>query len=228
MSDLLRVGVMASGGGSNLQSLIDACEAGKVPATIAVVLSNKADAYALERARRHSIPALHLPVGKTGTPAWEQADAQQVQALRDHGVGLVCLAGYMRISGPALLGAFPRAVMNIHPALLPAFPGVHVQAMAADYGVKLAGTTVHFADAEFDTGPIIIQAAVRACAGDDGDTLGQRILEQEHRIYPQAVKWFAEGRLQTEGRIVRLAGPFAEPAPEQPGVLVSPALEAGF
>lgn len=204
MPEILKVGVMASGGGTNLQSIIDACQSGKFPAEVVVVISDKADAFALERARRYNIAAVHIPVGKTGTAAWEQADVAQVEVLHEHGVQLVCLAGYMRINGPALLAAFPRAVMNIHPALLPAFPGVHVQAKAADYGVKIAGTTVHFADAEFDTGPIIIQAAVPVLDGDTGDELGTRILEQEHRIYPQAIKWFAEGRLQIEGRKVRV------------------------
>lgn len=195
---------MASGGGTDLQSIIDACESGKVPARVVVVISDRAEAFALERARRYSIPAIHLPVGKTGTPAWDEADLRQVELMCEYGVQLVCLAGYMRINGPALLEAFPNAVMNIHPALLPSFPGVGVQAMAVDHGVKIAGATVHFADAEFDTGPIIIQAAVPVLDGDDGDTLGARILEQEHRIYPQAIKWFAEGRLQVEGRRVRV------------------------
>lgn len=204
MTDLLRIGVFASGGGTDLQSIIDACESGKVPARVVVVISDREDAFALERARRYGIPALYLSVGKTGTPAWEEADRKQVAALREHGVQLVCLAGYMRITGPALLEAFPRAVMNIHPALLPAFPGVGVQQMAVDYGVKTAGATVHFADAEFDTGPIIIQAVVPVLDTDTADDLAARILEQEHRIYPQAIKWFAEGRLQVEGRKVRL------------------------
>ncbi|MHB8997867.1 MAG: phosphoribosylglycinamide formyltransferase [Armatimonadota bacterium] len=204
MTELLKLGVMASGGGTNLQSIIDACQSGKCPAEVVVVLSDREDAFALERARRYGIPAVHIPVGKTGSQAWEEAERQQVEALQDHGVQLVCLAGYMRINGPILLKAFERAVLNIHPALLPAFPGVHVQTKAADHGVKIAGTTVHFADPEFDTGPIIIQAAVPAFEGDDGDSLGLRILEQEHRIYPQAIKWFAEGRLQIEGRKVRV------------------------
>jgi len=227
VSELLRVGVMASGGGSNLQSIIDACEAGKVPATVAVVMSNKADAYALERARTHGVPAVHLPVAKTGTPEWLEADAQLVAAFQEHDVQLVCMAGYMRKIGPRLLAAFPQAIMNIHPALLPAFPGVEVQWDAVAYGVKIAGATVHFADPEFDSGPIVIQAAVPVCEGDDGGELAHRILEQEHRIYPQAIKWFAEGRLRIEGRVVRLEGPYHELAPEQAGVVVSPRLEEG-
>jgi len=219
---------MASGGGTDLQSIVDACRDSRVPATVAVVISNKADAYALERARQQNIPAVHISVGKTGSPAWEEADARQVEVLRAHGVQLVCLAGYMRVNGPALLAAFPRAGMNIHPALLPSFPGVHVQAMAVEHGVKIAGTTVHFADPEFDTGPIIIQAAVPVLDGDDADDLAARILEQEHRIYPQAVKWFAQGRLQVEGRRVRLLDPDPDAPPQIPGVIVSPPLEAGF
>jgi phosphoribosylglycinamide formyltransferase-1 len=228
VSDLLRIGVMASGGGTDLQSIIDACEAGKIPATVAVVMSNKGDAYALERARRHGVPALHIPVGKTGTPEWLAADARLVEGLREHGVGLVCMAGYMRKIGPRLLAAFPGAIMNIHPGLLPAFPGVEVQWDAVAYGVKIAGATVHFADPEFDSGAIIIQAAVPVRDEDDGAALAQRILAQEHRIYPQAIKWFAEGRLQVEGRTVKLLGPYAKPAPEQPGVIISPPLEAGL
>ena len=228
MSDLLRVGVMASGGGTDLQSIIDACEAGLVPATVAVVISNKADAYALERARRHGIPAVHIPVGKTGSEAWEQADIRQVEVLRQHGVQLVCMAGYMRKIGPALLSAYAQAIMNIHPSLLPSFPGVEVQWDAVAYGVKIAGATVHFADAEFDRGPIIIQAAVPVNDGDDGQAVADRILEQEHRIYPQAIKWFAEGRLVLDGRIVRLVGSTSSPATPTPGVIISPPLEAGF
>lgn len=202
MSAPLRVGVMVSGGGTNLQSLIDACEAGRTGAQIVVVTSNRASAFGLERARNHGIPTAHIPVGKTGSPEWEAADARQVEVLREHGVQLVCLAGYMRMIGPRLLAAFPGAVMNIHPALLPAFPGVEVQWTAADYGVRIAGCTVHFADAEFDQGPIIIQAAVPVMPGDSGDDVAHRILEQEHRIYPQALKWFAEGRLSVVGRQV--------------------------
>ena len=228
MSERLKIGVMASGSGTDLQSIIDACAAGKVPAAVALVISNKPDAYALERARQHNIPAICIPVGKTGSPEWEDADARQVEAFREHGVQLVCMAGYMRKIGPRLLAAFPGAIMNIHPALLPAFPGVEVQWDAVAYGVKIAGATVHFADAEFDRGPIVIQAAVVVQDDDDGQALAQRILAQEHRIYPQAVKWFAEGRLQVEGRKVRLLDPQPGGPPQIPGVIISPPLEEGF
>lgn len=232
MTEVLRLGVMASGRGSDLQSIIDGCQSGRVPADVVVVISDQAEAFALERARRYGIPAVHVPVPRTGSPGWEAADEQIVRTLRAHGVGLVCMAGYMRKVGPGLLAAYPEAVMNIHPALLPSFPGVGVQQAAADYGVKLAGATVHFADAEFDRGPIIIQAAVPVLDGDGGAELGERILQQEHRIYPQAIKWFAEGRLQIEGRKVRvldlnLASPGV--CPGAAGVvLISPPLDADF
>jgi phosphoribosylglycinamide formyltransferase 1 len=232
MPELLRVGVMASGRGSDLQSIIDACQSGKVRAEVVVVISDRADAFALERARRYGLAAVHLPVGRTGSADWEEADRRQVELFSRHGVQLVCLAGYMRIIGPALLAAYPRAIMNIHPALLPAFPGVGVQAQAAAHGVKIAGCTVHFADPQFDAGPIIIQAAVPVLDGDTGEELGARILEQEHRLYPQAIKWFAEGRLQVEGRKVRVLDLNADRpnlnhgAPGQ--VIINPPLEADF
>lgn len=222
MTDLLRVGVMASGNGSDLQSIIDACESGQVPAQVVVVVSNRASAFALQRAKKHGIAGVHIPVGPTGSPQWEAADARQVEVFREQGVGLVAMAGYMRKIGPRLLAAYPDALMNIHPGLLPAFPGVEVQWEAAAYGVKVAGATVHFADAEFDRGPIIIQAAVPVLESDTGETLAARILEQEHRIYPQAIKWFAEGRLRVEGRVVRVAG-VDETAVATP--LISPPLD---
>ncbi|MCD6350914.1 MAG: phosphoribosylglycinamide formyltransferase [Armatimonadetes bacterium] len=223
MADKLRLGVMVSGGGTNLQSLIDTCEAGLVDAEVVLVISNKADAYALERARKHSIPAVHVPVGRNETPEYFRADEEQVRLFREHGVELVCMAGYLRKAGPALLGAYSQAVLNIHPALLPAFPGVHVQWHAVDYGVRISGCTVHFADEEFDRGPIIIQAAVPVLQDDDGDALAGRILRQEHKIYPQAVQWFAQGRLQIEGRRVIVRD--ARPGDWHDGAIISPALE---
>lgn len=202
----IRVGVLASGGGSNLQAIIDASEAGRMAARVVVVISDVQDAGALERARRHGIAALHVHVPRTGTPEWSVANEEIVQALRDHDVQLVAMAGYMRKVSPALLRAFPGAVMNIHPALLPAFPGTHGQRDAAEHGVKLAGATVHFADEEFDRGPIIIQGAVPVLDGDTEETLAARILQVEHRIYPQAIQWIAQGRLRVEGRRVVLDG----------------------
>lgn len=223
MSEPLRLGVMVSGSGTNLQSIIDACEAGRTGACVAVVTSNRASAFGLERARQHGIPTVHIPVGQTGSPEWEAADARQVEVLQAHGVRLVCLAGYMRKIGPRLLAAFPGAIMNIHPALLPAFPGVEVQWTAADYGVRIAGCTVHFADEEFDRGPIIIQAAVPVMPGDTGDELAHRILQQEHRIYPQAIKWFAEGRLSVLGRQVLVKD--APPPLVDGTAIISPGLD---
>ncbi len=223
MARKIRLGVMVSGRGTNLQSIIDACEAGKIDAEVAVVISNKADAYALQRARKHGIPAVHIRVGKNDTPEYFEADQKQAAVLKEHGVDLVCLAGYMRKVGPAVLGAFPMAVMNIHPALLPAFPGVEVQWTAVEYGVKISGCTVHFADEEFDRGPIIIQAAVPVLEGDDGQALADRILKWEHKIYPQAIQWFAEGRLEVQGRRVIVHGA-GEPKCVD-GAIVSPPLE---
>ena len=222
MAQHIKIGVLASGGGCNLQAIVDACESGQIRGTVVVVVSDQDDAGALERARRHGIAPLHLTVPKTGTPGWEQADRQMAQALVERGVDLVVMAGYMRKIGPALLQAFPMRVMNIHPALLPAFPGVNVQWDADVYGAKLAGATVHFADQHFDNGPVIIQAAVPVLVGDSGQDLADRILAQEHRIYPQAIKWYAEGRLRVEGRkVIVLDGESAD----ETEVLISPAPE---
>ncbi len=185
MADKLRVGVLVSGRGSNLQSIIDASEAGKIDAEVVVVISNKPDAYALERARNHGIDAVYIKVGRNDTPEYFQADEEQAKVLKEHGVQLVCMAGYMRKAGPTVLGTFPNAVMNIHPALLPAFPGVEVQWDAVDYGVRISGCTVHFADEQFDHGPIIIQAAVPVLQDDDGEALAKRILQYEHKSTPR-------------------------------------------
>ncbi len=199
----IKIGVLASGSGSNLQSIIDNCESGKLPVEIACVISNNVAAFALERARKHGIPALHIDHRIfTGREAY---DAALVETLHEYGVELVVLAGFMRIITPVLLDAFPSAVMNIHPALLPAFPGLHAQRQAIDYGVKVSGCTVHFVDAGTDTGPIIIQAAVPVMEGDTEETLSARIVTEEHSIYPEAIRLFAEGRLKVEGRTVVVA-----------------------
>ncbi len=218
----LNLGVLVSGGGTNLQAIIDACEGGRIEATVTVVISDNADAYALERARHHNIPAYHVPLGKNDSPEFTAADRQHVELLREHEVDLVCLAGYMRLIGPGMFAAYPQAILNIHPALLPSFPGTHGPDDAADYGVKVSGCTVHFAWPEFDTGPIIIQAAVPVLPGDDGDSLAARILAQEHKIYPQAIQWYAEGRLHIEGRRVILQD--ARP-PTSMEAIISPGLE---
>ncbi len=206
MSMAIRVGALASGGGSNVQAIIEASEAGRLEAEVVVVISDNEAAGALERARNHGIDGVHVEVPKTGTAQWERANSAIISCLREHAVDLVVLAGYMRIVSPKLLRAFPGAVMNIHPALLPSFPGTHGQRDANDYGVKLAGATVHFADEQFDTGPIIIQGTVPVLDGDTAESLGARILGVEHVNYPQAVQWFAAGRLRLEGRRVLLDG----------------------
>lgn len=196
----LRLGVLASGRGSNLQSIMDAAAAGKIKAEVAVVFSDNKDAFALERARKAGIPALHLNPRDFGSK--EQYEKEVLKLLNEHGVQLVCLAGYMRIVGRVILDAFPNRVINIHPALLPAFPGLHGQQQAWDYGVKFSGCTVHFVDEGMDTGPIILQAVVPVYDDDTADTLADRILEQEHKIYPEAVGLIAEGRLKLNGRKV--------------------------
>lgn len=203
MTDLLKIGVLVSGNGSNLQAIIDRIEDDTLPARIACVISNKADAYALERAKRHAIPT-HI-VDHRAHVGREAYDTALVELLRSHGVSLVVLAGFMRIVTPVLLGAFPHAVLNIHPALLPAFPGLHAQRQALQYGVKVSGCTVHFVDEGTDTGPIIIQAVVPVLDNDTEDTLSARIQKEEHRIYPEAVNLFAQGRLTVNGRNVVVA-----------------------
>ena len=217
----LKIGALASGGGSNVQAIINAIEAGKLTAEVVVVISDREDAGVLERAKKHGIATVSITVAKTGTPQWEADNDEIVRVLKEYDVELVALAGYMRKTAPGLLTAFPGAVMNIHPALLPSFPGAHGQRDANEYGTKLAGATVHFADEEFDRGPIIIQGAVPASEDDDADTLAARILKVEHRIYPQAIQWFAEGRLSIEGRKVILKD---RKAPENEA-LIWPALE---
>lgn len=202
----LRLGVLASGRGSNLQAIIDAIEAGSLSAQIAVVISNKKDVQALERARKHGVLDVFLdPKPFTGRPdAREAYDRAILDVLRKYDVELVLLAGYMKIVTPVLINAYENRMMNIHPSLLPAFPGLDVQKKALEWGVKIAGCTVHFVTEGVDEGPIIIQAAVPVLDGDTPETLAARILEQEHRIYPRAVQLFAEGRLTVEGRRVRV------------------------
>lgn len=233
----LPIAVLVSGGGSNLQSIIDRIEQGALDAEIRLVISNKAGAYGIERARKHDIPTLVL--SHKDYPNREAFDKAMVDAMHKHGVtapeGAVVMAGFMRIVTPVLLDAFPGRVINIHPALLPSFPGIHGQGDAADYGVKISGCTVHFVDEKMDHGPVIIQAAVPVNAGEDGGHLGPRILKLEHRIFPQAIQWLAEDRLQVDGRHVHLkVGP--ERQVDQPmadveppvNALVWPPLEEGF
>lgn len=204
----LRVAVLASGRGSNLQAVIDAIEAGQVHATIVAVISNKKDAAALERARKHGLPDLFVdPKPFAGRPDSREAyDLALLEVLERHNVELVLLAGYMKIVTAVLVNAYANRMMNIHPSLLPSFPGLEVQKKAIEWGCKLAGCTVHFVTEGVDEGPIILQAAVPILDGDTPDTLAARILVQEHRIYPRAVQLFSEGRLQVDGRRVRIDG----------------------
>lgn len=201
----MRIGVLVSGRGSNLQAVIDNIESGSLSAEIAVVISDQADAFALERARKHGIPPVHISA-RGFKDRREAYDALLVQELRKYDVGLVILAGFMRIITRVLVDAFPHRIMNIHPALLPSFPGLHVQKAAIEHGVKFSGCTVHFVDEGMDTGPIIIQAVVPVLDGDTEDTLAARILKQEHKIFSRAIQLFAEGRLRVEGRRVLVDG----------------------
>jgi len=200
MADVLKLGVLISGNGSNLQSIIDHIEKGFLDAVIKIVVSNTADAFGLHRAKKHGIPFFVLE--NKNFKRKEDFDQELVRILQEQGVDLVVLAGFMRILTPTFLRAFPQRVMNIHPALLPSFPGLHAQKQAFDYGVKISGCTVHFVDEGVDTGPIIIQAAVPVLDDDTDETLAARILKEEHRIYPQAIQWFAEGKLDIRGRKV--------------------------
>lgn len=200
---MTRVGVLASGSGTNLQALLDACAEPGFPAEIAVVASNRPRAYALTRAREAGVPT--AVVLKRDHDTREAYDAAMVEALRRHDVTWVCLAGFMRLVTPVFLAAFSGRILNIHPALLPAFPGLHGQRQALEYGVRIAGATVHLVDEGTDTGPILIQGAVPALPGDDEDALKARILAVEHVIFPRALRWAAEGRIVgVEGRRVQL------------------------
>jgi phosphoribosylglycinamide formyltransferase-1 len=194
-----RVGVLISGRGSNLQALIDAQRAGQLGGEIAVVISNVEAAFGLERARQAGIPAVfHDHRGKKR----EDYDAELIAILRRHEVDLVCLAGFMRLLSPRFIQAFVGRILNIHPALLPAFPGLDAQRQAFDYGVKVSGATVHLVDEGLDSGPIVVQEAVPVLDTDDADALARRILEVEHKIYPRAVRLLLSGRCRVVGRRV--------------------------
>ena len=219
MSKVLRIGVLASGGGSNLQAIIDRCQDGSLAAEIAVVITNNPGAGALTRASKVGIPS--LCINHRDFSRREDFDNAVVKALQEARTDLVVLAGFMRIITPTFISAFPERVINIHPALLPAFPGLHVQQQAIDYGARFSGCTVHFVDGGVDTGPILIQAVVPILPEDTADTLAARILEQEHRIYPRAIQLLAEGRVRVDGRKVTIL-----PAcPSATSALVNPSLE---
>ncbi len=198
----LKLAVLASGGGTNLQSIIDQCAQGKLDATIELVICNNPRAGAIDSDAKAGIKTLcidHREFGKR-----EEFDQAIVAALQKAQVELVVLAGFMRIITAPFLQAFPQRIINIHPALLPAFPGLHVQQQALDYGAKFSGCTVHFVDGGVDTGPIIAQAVVPIFTADSAETLAARILEQEHKIYPQVIQWFAEGRISVNQRRVEI------------------------
>lgn len=197
-----KIGVLGSGKGSNLQSIIDNVTAGKIPAKIACVISDVEDAYILERARKHGIEALYMPPGKYKTKLDKDAEAAYVKCMKDRGIELVVMAGFMRMLKDDFISEFPNAIINIHPSILPAFRGLEAWKQALDYGVKYTGCTVHFAEIGMDTGPIIMQAVVEVKDDDTPETLHQRIQVQEHIIYPEVVKLIAECRVELQGRKV--------------------------
>ena len=200
----LKIGVFGSGSGSNMQSIVDEIEAGRLDAEVRVVLADVPDAKILDRAKRHGIPCQYLDCAPWKTKLEGPAEDRCIEILRGAGVDTVVLAGFMRIVKPGLLAAFPNRVLNIHPALLPAFPGVHSWKQALDYGCKVAGVTVHFVDGGTDTGPIIVQKAVPVLEDDTPETLHARIQVEEHKAFPEALALLAAGRLSVEGRRVRI------------------------
>jgi len=204
MAEKLPIAVLISGSGTNLQSIIDAIAANRLDAKIEVVLSNRADAFGLVRAKNHGIPSEVLD--HKSFPSREAYDQAIVDLLRARGVKLVALAGFMRLLSPVFVAAFSNRIMNIHPALLPSFPGLHVQKKALEHGVRFSGCTVHFVNEECDEGPIIIQAVVPVFPDDTEEQLAERILKQEHRIYPRAIQLYAQGRLHVVGRKVLVDG----------------------
>jgi phosphoribosylglycinamide formyltransferase-1 len=202
----IRIGVLASGGGTNLQSIIDACERGEIDGDVAVVISNVPDAFAIERARKHRIDAYSFPhQGVTR----EQHEADVIECLEQHKVNLVCLAGYLRMLTPVFINKYAGRLMNTHPALLPAFGGkgmhgLKVHQSVLDYGCKVSGCTIHFVTLEVDGGPIILQKSVPVQEGDTAEILQERVLKEEHKLFPRAIQLFAQGKLKIDGRRVRI------------------------
>jgi len=215
---MLKIGVLASGRGSNFQAIINAVNTGYLTASIEVLITDNPTAYAITRAEDNGIAGLVMRPEEYSSPdAYYAAVADE---LGERGVGLVVLAGFMRVVGKPLIDVFPMRIMNIHPALLPSFPGLHAQRQAVSYGVKLSGCTVHFVDEGMDTGPVIIQAAVPVYHDDTEESLSERILKYEHRIFPYAIRLFAEGRLEVKGRVVNIQGRIKDE-----GVVVSPSID---
>lgn len=222
----LKIAILASGGGTNAQAMMDKAAAGILDVDIRLVLSNRPGAGVLERARAAGVPRAVLDHAAFADRAAHEA--AMVESLRENGAEFIVLAGYMRLLTPLFLGAFPGRVLNIHPALLPSFPGTHGGADALAYGVKLTGCSVHFVEEKMDGGPLIIQAAVPVNAGEPLERLMPRIHAMEHRIYPQALQWLAQGRLRMEGRQVHLAPAARETVRPDGDWFVWPPLERGF
>ena len=197
---MINLGVLASGRGSNFQAIIDEIEQGKLKASIRILITDRPDAYAIERAKKHNIKHIYMNTKEfSSKDSYFEAIAEN---LFNEKVDLVILAGFMRIVGKPLIDAYPMKIMNIHPALLPSFTGLHGQKKALQYAVKITGCTVHFVDEGMDTGPVIIQSAVCAFHDDTEETLSNRILKMEHKIYPEAIRLFEQGRLEVQGRTV--------------------------
>ena len=224
MNRKVPIGVLLSGGGTNLQAIIDAIEQDRLGADIRTVVSNRETAYGLTRARDHGIPT--TVIDHRGHASREAYDRVLVDHLKDHGVELVVLAGFMRLLSPLFIQSFPNCIMNIHPALSPSFAGLHGQKQAFEYGVRFSGCTVHFVSEGCDEGPVIIQAVVPVLPDDTEETLAQRILAQEHRIYPHAIQLYSEGRLVIEGGKVRVTG--EEGAAGGDSALVNPPIPGRF
>ena len=197
---MVNIGVLVSGSGTNLQSIIEAIEARKIDGKICIVISDNPNAYAIKRAKKYNIETQYINYKEFNNR--EEYDKKIISVLKEKDCDLVALAGYMKILTPYFINEYKNRIMNIHPALLPSFPGLHGQRKALDYGVKVSGCTVHFVDEGLDSGPIIIQRAVEVKEGDTEETLTQRILKEEHQIYPRAIQLFAQGRLMINGRRV--------------------------
>lgn len=198
----INIAFLVSGRGSNLQAIIDAVEEGKINAKIVCVISNIPTALALEKADKYKITAIVIDHTKFANK--ESYEDKIIEALKNYKIDLICLAGYMRILGPKIIGEYKGKIMNIHPALLPSFPGLDAWIQALEAGVKISGCTVHFVDEGCDTGPIILQKEVPVLDDDTRETLAWRILKEEHKLYPEAIRLFSEGRLEIEGRKVRI------------------------
>ncbi|MEO0275629.1 MAG: phosphoribosylglycinamide formyltransferase [candidate division WOR-3 bacterium] len=200
----IKVGILVSGRGSNMEAIIKNSKEGKIDAEVVIVLSDNPNAPALEKAKSLGVEAMYVYPGEKKTYMTPDREEEYVRILKEKGVELVCLAGFMRVLKKTFLSAFPYRIMNIHPSLLPSFPGLNAQKQAWEYGVKVSGCTVHFVDEGIDTGPIIIQRCVPVLEDDTPETLAERILKEEHKIYSEAIQLFAEGRLIIEGRRVKI------------------------